>query len=526
MKKRVEFHNHFVTDEVFSDMSCARLMAVVVFSVVAFIDSSVTFSSALIQRHDVARFGTRTSDRAALPTRTTRFPHSSSSSDGHYDLWNCDAFGKGRHGGPPIKVGIAGAGAVAFGTAAILSRNGHDVMLWSPSGKSTSDFQIQEEIATADEHDDRCRGNRHTLLVSTGAMKHEFVPRIAESSQQLVNDNSVIIIALPANGHKMVFDEIAPHLVDSISIPLSPSQGPPRNKHIVISSHASLGALYLSNLLLQYSDEEDQYQSTTPKSSTLAITAWGTTVCTARRPSGHQVDIKSIRKSVDLCTIPGEATSFGLHLCRRLFPDTEFRSRDGLLAISLSNLNPQNHLGMALGNMSRMERGEDWYQFRNTTPKIGALLEALDRERLEIADALDVDVKTIYEHFSLSFHVPAAGSISDMCQQIFAAGHDVYGPSTAESRYITEDVPFGLALTVALGRLVNKPAMLHESGLAICSAMYGQDFVAENDLLQALDLRHISLEDLKGASHSGRLRVPRNLVLRSEASRAAGPVHP
>ena len=53
--------------------------------------------------------------------------------------------------------------------------------------------------------------------------------------------------------------------------------------------------------------------------------------------------------------------------------------RDGLLAIALSNLNPQNHMGIALGNMTRMERGEVWSQGQNVTPKVGRLLEALDQ---------------------------------------------------------------------------------------------------------------------------------------------------
>jgi hypothetical protein len=44
-------------------------------------------------------------------------------------------------------------------------------------------------------------------------------------------------------------------------------------------------------------------------------------------------------------------------------------------------------MGIALGNMSRMERGEAWSQGQNVTPKIGRLLEELDRERLAIAAA-------------------------------------------------------------------------------------------------------------------------------------------
>ena len=49
-------------------------------------------------------------------------------------------------------------------------------------------------------------------------------------------------------------------------------------------------------------------------------------------------------------------------------------------------------------------------------------------------------------------------------------------------------MPYGLVLTVLLGKLVNKPAVLHESGIRILSAMYGRDFMVENDLLRGLGL--------------------------------------
>mmetsp|Transcript_16888 Transcript_16888/g.38775 ORF Transcript_16888/g.38775 Transcript_16888/m.38775 type:complete len:357 (-) Transcript_16888:1112-2182(-) len=274
---------------------------------------------------------------------------------------------------------------------------------------------------------------------------------------------------------------------------ISPDSAP--KKHIIISSHASLGALYLSRFLHRLGNGHH------------AITSWGTTVCTARRTSGQTVDVKTVRKSVDTCCIPESESSSSLALCSRLFPGIDFRTREGLLAISLSNLNPQNHLAISMGNISRMDKGEDWYQFQNITPRIGGFLELLDKERLEIADALGLDVKTVFEHLSLSFHVPIpdSGSISEMCQEINKRGNDVYGPREADSRYITEDVPFGLALVVALGKLVGRPAVLHESGLRICDAMYGRDFAAENDLLQAIDLDNIKLNDLKEAARTGRL---------------------
>ena len=37
-----------------------------------------------------------------------------------------------------MHVAILGAGAIAFGSAALLSRDGHEVALWSPSGRRTA----------------------------------------------------------------------------------------------------------------------------------------------------------------------------------------------------------------------------------------------------------------------------------------------------------------------------------------------------------------------------------------------------
>mmetsp|Transcript_8091 Transcript_8091/g.20038 ORF Transcript_8091/g.20038 Transcript_8091/m.20038 type:complete len:483 (+) Transcript_8091:151-1599(+) len=385
----------------------------------------------------------------------------------------------------PLRVGIAGAGAVAFGMASILAKNGHQTLLWSPSGKGTADLIPKDQIES----------KVPPSITSTGAMHHEFVPEIASSAQQLATESDVLIVALPANGHKQIFDALAPHL--SASSPSS-SSATAKKKHIIVSSHASFGALYLSQFLHELGNHHH------------TITSWGTTVCTARRKSGSTVDIKTIRKSVDTSCVPESDSDSSLELCSRLFPDIQFRPREGLLAITLSNLNPQNHLAIAMGNISRMDKGEEWYQFQNITPRIGGFLEQLDRERLEIASALGLDVKTVYEHFNLSFHVPIpqSGSLSEMCQDIYKKGNDVHGPTVADSRYITEDVPFGLAPVVALGKLVGRPAILHESGMAICNAMYGRDFSAENDLLEAIDLDGIELSELREAARTGQLSKP------------------
>ena len=355
----------------------------------------------------------------------------------------------------PIRIGIAGAGSIACGTAALLYRNKHLPTLWSPSGKSTTAFE-------------------KVPLEAHGVIEEEFAPAIAHSAKELAETNDALIIALPATGHKTVMDALAPHIREG--------------QHVIISSHAAFGAVYLTQVLAE-------------RGVNAPVTAWGTTIVSGRRHEENKVRVNTIRNRVDLCTVPEAGSDDGLALCQSLFGD-RFMPRDGLLAILLSNLNPQNHLGIALCNITRMEREEDWSQGLNVTPKVGRLLEKLDLERLAIAKALNLKVKTIFEHFHQSFHVPI-GTISEMNQQMHTHGYGGLGPATADSRYVTEDVPYGLQVTVVLGRLVERPATLHEAGIRLFSAMYDREFALENEFLHALELESYSLCDLQHASRTG-----------------------
>lgn len=355
-----------------------------------------------------------------------------------------------------MRVSILGAGGVAYGTAAYLIQAGHEPMLWSPSGKRTAALAAGAP------------------LIAKGAIEGTFHPRIAMDCAQAVNEADVVMIILPGFGHKATLEAAAPHI----------REGQP----IIISSHMSFGALYLSKLLVA-------------RGVRAPIIAWGTTLTTGHQPSPTEVKVVTVRKKIDFATVPESAADDALALCNRLFSD-RFVKREGLLAIAVSNLNPQNHLAIALMNLTRMERGEHWGQGENVTPAVGRLIEALDLERLSIAKVLGVHVRTVQEHFVLSFHVPA-GSVSEMNQEMHRQGNGGFGPQSAVTRYVLEDVPFGLVATVQLGRLAGVPAPLHEAGISLFSAAYGRDFTTENDLLQALNIGSLSIAQLQTFARDG-----------------------
>jgi opine dehydrogenase len=348
-----------------------------------------------------------------------------------------------------MRVAILGAGAVAYGNAALLCRDGHDVILWSPSGQRTATLAAGAP------------------LVAKGAVVGQFHPRIAASCADALTDAEGVVVAVPGYGHRHVLDAAAPHLRSE--------------QTVVFSSHMSLAALYLEGLLRK-------------RGVATPIAALGTTVTTGRQTAPDAVTVGSVRARLDVAVLPESSTARGIEVCRVLFGD-RFVPRSGLLAVALSNLNAQNHLAIALCNLTRMELGEAWGQNRHITPAVARLIEALDAERLAIAKAFGLTVRTIHEHFHLSFDVPM-GSLAEMANTLAQRPGDVSGPTTLDTRYVTEDVPFGLVPTIRLAALAGVPVPLHEGGVRLMSALYGRDFAAENNILP--NLATLSLAMLTG----------------------------
>jgi len=358
-----------------------------------------------------------------------------------------------------MQVGILGSGGAAFGAAALLHSMGHGVMLWSPSGRGTA------ELAAG------------SALTARGALEASFKSGVASSCAQAVAEADVVMLAVPGYGHKAIFDAAAPHI----------RAGQP----FIISSHVSFGAHYLAGLLAERNVEAP-------------ITAWSTTLTTGKKATPTEVQVNSVRAQVDMATLNdgGDGRQKSLRMCEQLFGE-RFMLKEGLMAIALSNLNPQNHLAISLMNLTRMELGENWNQGAHITPAVGRLIEALDLERLEVAKRFGVSVRTVQEHFSRSYPVEPSG-VHEMNREMVRKGIGGFGPKTAQSRYVLEDVPFGLVVTATLARIAGVPAPLHEAGIVTLSAAYGRDFGLENDLLHALNIDGMSMEQLRQFAETGK----------------------
>ena len=348
-----------------------------------------------------------------------------------------------------MRVAIIGSGGIGRGYAAYLASTGHQPVLWSPSGAALADFAGGAELSV------------------TGKLEGTFPLALARDCAEAVEAAQAVIVAVQANGFRAVFEALAPHLR--------------AGQAVIVSAHCSFAALYLHRLLAA-------------RGLDLPIAAWATTALTARKSGKRSVHISGIRARLDVATLPQRHAEAGLALCRALFGD-RFEARPDVLAIMLSNLNPPAHMATMLGNLTRAEKGEDWPNYGSITQGVGRIIDAMDVERLTLARSFGLEVRSVQDHYRLSFGVEPA-PVGEMAAEVYRKRPELLGPKSLDTRFITEDVPFGLVPLELLGAVAGIELPLHKAGIALFDAICARDFRAENDLLPVLGLAGLSPAEL------------------------------
>ena len=355
-----------------------------------------------------------------------------------------------------MNVAILGAGNIGLANAALLADAGHRVTLWSPSGSGTAAL-----------------GERFTLSFSGAATGHATV-HVARDVAAAIDGAAAVIIAVPAYGHAAVMDACAPHLT--------------AGQMVFVMPMLSLSALYLARLLHARRIE-------------VPIVSFGTTVMTARKSGPAEVRLLSVRTRIDLAALPARDTAAALRVATVLYGE-RFNAQSDTLAIAMVNVNPVSHVPLALANLTRIERGEAWTQYDNMAGAVARMIVAVDRERLAVAAAFGLSVRSIEEHFHYSFGVPMA----DLGTQSLAVHTGVgspAGPVSLESRYFTEDVPYGLAFYAAMGRTVGIGTPCNDACVALASAACGRPFAAENGIVGTLGLDRLGAPELLALARDG-----------------------
>ncbi|WP_439597055.1 NAD/NADP octopine/nopaline dehydrogenase family protein [Falsiroseomonas sp.] len=349
-----------------------------------------------------------------------------------------------------MRLAIIGAGPIGGLSAALAAQRGHEVALWSPRGP------LRHGEVSGESLELRC----------TGALEATLPIRLLPGIEALA-DWPVLLLAVPGDAY--------PALLPALLEVLRPGQ-------VVICG----GALSLAPLWLA--------EQAAARGVPVQVAAWGTTLGTARILPDRRIQVGTVRGAFEMAALPSAGLPAMLALCEALF-GLQLTPAESLLVPLLSNINPVAHAGQVIPNLSRIERGEPWQLFDHFRATGARIAEAIDAERLAVAAAYGIAVRSLARHYHLSYHVPE-GPVAGIAAAIEAAGRAPRGPASLDHRYLDEDMPYGLAVYEVLGRIAGVPTPQLSAALTVLACASGKALRGSNPLIDWLGLEGMTPAEL------------------------------
>lgn len=204
----------------------------------------------------------------------------------------------------------------------------------------------------------------------------------------------------------------------------------------------------------------------------------------ARRPGVDDVRIVAVKRSMPVAGLDATRThqallDYGPYL-PTLVPAT-------LATTSLSNVNTVTHPPLVLLNAARIDAGEPFPICRDgLTAATGRFLTALDQERLALVQAAGGDAVTTTTWLRRYYgHAGMSGDDIGACIRSFPPLMQTPAPPTLDHRYLTDDIPHGVAAYLALARRLGTPHEHLAAIVTLSSTVIGRPLAAESGAVES-----------------------------------------
>lgn len=341
-----------------------------------------------------------------------------------------------------MRIAVLGSGNGGCATAFDCAQHGHEVALFG-----FDEFGINEKATGI---------AKHGGMISTGQLEGQVHFRyVGADMAQALDGAELVYVVGPAMATEPLAHAAAPHL--------RPDQP------VVVMPGSCAGSVAFKHAL-GVDIRDDRWAIAETSTLPYAVRVIGPGVLHVY----HRIDT-----GVFFAATPRDAgvTERMLELVGDVYPG--MLPATSVLQTTLQNGNPVIHPAVTLLNAALLERTGGGFLFyeEGVTPASGRLIEAVDRERMAIADKLGASV----------LNEPALGVMQQyMLEENYTTGYStapgflgIRAQHTLEHRYLTEDVGYTMLFFVELARRVEVPTPVMDAVIELTSVVLGRDLRAD-----------------------------------------------
>ncbi len=177
-----------------------------------------------------------------------------------------------------------------------------------------------------------------------------------------------------------------------------------------------------------------------------------------------------------------------------------YKPEKNALATTLSNFNHQLHTGPMVLNAGRIESNMDFkFYWEGHTKSITNVVKSVDQEKLEVGKSLGINLPTteqLFEEYYKGRYREEVGDLNEMVTTNLVY-RGTTAPSELTSRFISEDVPYGLVLISSIGKRFGVPTPTIDAIIHLASVLNQTDYRKEGMTLEKLGLGDMSQEEIE-----------------------------
>jgi opine dehydrogenase len=210
------------------------------------------------------------------------------------------------------------------------------------------------------------------------------------------------------------------------------------------------------------------------------------------------IGLKSI---LPAAALPASRTDAFLEKIKPVFP--QFVAAENAWSTSLNNLNPIVHPPMVLFNAGRIEAsgGKGWNLYADgATESVAKIMLSMDKERMAVLKLISSDgipIKDSFETFYAKYSLGKKTLSETLRQSPIHSNPAFPAPSSVDTRYINEDLPFGLVPWALFGRMWGVLTPTIDAIIQIASTMLNVDYFQKGLTAEDLGIQDMEPQNVK-----------------------------